>query len=329
MGLMKPRLVYFPFEYPQAYEFWLQQQQVHWLHTEISMARDITDWNTNLTEQEKQVIGGVLKSFTQLEIVVGNDYWLGKVHNWFKKPEIQMMAAAFANMETIHTKSYAYLNESLGLDDFAAFLEDPAGKAKIDHLIETDGKSIRDKARSLAVFSGFAEGVQLFSSFAILLNYSRHNKMKGVGEIITFSIRDESLHSTAGCWLFRQLIAEYPEIWDDELKKEIFQAARDAVKLEVKFIDSVFKDGQPILGLDPEDLKQFIKYRANTKLQDLGLKSNWTNLDKDAVARLDWFDYMTVGEAHQDFFAGRVSDYSKGVVDWSDESVFRDEVKND
>lgn len=323
MGLMKPRLVYFPFEYPEAYEFWLQQQQVHWLHTEISMARDLADWNSNLTEEEKKLIGGVLKSFTQLEIVVGNDYWLGKVHHWFKKPEIQMMAAAFANMETIHTKAYAYLNETLGLDDFAAFLQDPAGKAKIDHLIETDGKSLRDKARSLAIFSGFAEGVQLFSSFAILLNYSRHNKMKGVGEIITFSVRDESLHSKAGCWLFRQLIAEHPEIWDDELKREIFQAARDAVRLEVEFIDSVFTDGKPILGLDPEDLKAFIKYRANTKLQDLGLKSNWTNLDKEAVARLDWFDYMTAGEAHQDFFAGRVADYSKGVVDWSEENVFR------
>lgn len=287
------------------------------------MARDIADWKNNLTDAERRVIGGVLKSFTQMEIVVGNDYWLGKVHRWFKKPEIQMMAAAFANMETIHTKAYAYLNESLGLDDFAAFLQDPAGKAKIDHLINTKSDSIRDKARSLAVFSGFAEGVQLFSSFAILLNYSRFNKMKGVGEIITFSVRDESLHSAAGCWLFRQLVSEHPEIWDDELKRDIFQAARDAVKLEVDFIDSVFSDGQPILGLDPNDLKAFIKYRANTKLHDLGLKSNWTNLDKEAVARLDWFDYLTAGEAHQDFFAGRVADYSKGVVDWSEENVFR------
>jgi ribonucleoside-diphosphate reductase beta chain len=325
MGLLEPRLVYYPFEYPQAYDFWLAQQQVHWLHTEISMARDIADWTSKLSSEEKGLIGGVLKSFTQVEIIVGNDYWLGKVHNWFKKPEIQMMAAAFANMETIHTKSYAYLNESLGLDDFAAFLQDPAGKSKIDHLIETSGESKRDIARSLAVFSGFAEGVQLFSSFAILLNYSRHNYMKGVGEIITFSVRDESLHSKAGCWLFRQFIQENPEIWDDSLKKEIFQAARDAVALEEKFIDSVFKDGKPILGLDPKDLKQFIKYRANTKLQDLGLKSNWTNLDKEAVSRLDWFDYLTVGEAHQDFFAGRVSDYSKGVVDWSEDNVFGEE----
>ena len=221
MGLMKPRLVYFPFEYPQAYEFWWLQQQAHWHHGEITMARDLTDWNSKLSEKEKTLIGGVLKSFTQLEIVVGNDYWIGKVHHWFKKPEIQMMAAAFANMETIHTKSYAYLNETLGLNDFAAFLQDPAGKAKIDHLIDTDGKSLRDKARSLAIFSGFAEGVQLFSSFAILLNYSRHDLMKGVGEIITFSVRDESLHSNAGCWLFRQLIAEHPEIWDDDLKRDL------------------------------------------------------------------------------------------------------------
>lgn len=327
MGLLTPRLVYSPFEYQQAYEYWLMQQQAHWLHSEISMARDLVDWNSSLTEDEKKLIGGVLRSFTQMEIIVGNDYWLGKVHAWFQKPEIQMMAASFANMETIHTKAYAYLNETLGLDDFAAFLQDPSGKAKIDHLIDTNGDSLREKAKSLAVFSGFAEGVQLFSSFAILLNYSRFNKMKGVGEIISFSVRDESLHSLAGCWLFRQLISENPEIWDDELKQEIYQAARDAVALEMDFIDSVFTDNKPILDLDPNDLKAFIKHRANTKLHDLGLKANWLNINKEAVGRLEWFDYLTIGENFQDFFAGRVSDYAKGVSDWSIENVFREEDK--
>lgn len=322
MALLDSRLIYYPFEYEEAYNFWLQQQQAHWLHSEISMARDINDWQQVLSEEEKRVIGGILKSFTQTEIVIGNEYWIGKVHKWFQKPEIQMMAAAFGNMETIHTKSYAYLNESLGLYDFAAFLKDPAGKAKIDKLIDTKGDSVRDIALSLAVFSAFGEGVQLFSSFAILLNYSRFNKMKGVGEIITFSARDESLHSAAGCWLFRQLVKEYPDVLNDDLKSKIYQAARDAVKLEIDYIDSIFPDGKPVLDLDPKDLKEYIKHRANTKLHDLGLKTNWKNLDKEAISRLNWFDYLTAGENYQDFFAGRVADYSKGVVEWSVESIF-------
>jgi ribonucleoside-diphosphate reductase beta chain len=321
MGLLDPRLVYSPFEYPLAYEYWLVQQQAHWLHTEISMAKDITDWNTKLSKEEKDVIGSVLKGFTQMEVVV-NDYWSHKVGQWFKKPEIAMMSSAFASMESIHAKAYAYLNESLGLEDFEAFMYEPTGKAKIDHLIETKGKTKRDIARSLAVFSGFAEGVQLYSSFAILLNYSQHNVMKGVGEIVSFSVKDESLHSMAGCWLFREFIREYPDLWDDELKKDIFDAAREAVKLEDAFIDQVFANGKPILGLDPRDLKEYIRYRANTKLGDLGLKSNWKNLDDERLARMDWFDYLTVGESHQDFFSGRVSEYSKGVVDWDINNSF-------
>lgn len=327
MGLLESRLVYSPFEYPLAYDYWLMQQQAHWLHTEIAMAKDITDWNQTLTEEQKQVIGSVLKGFTQMEVVV-NDYWSHKVGQWFKKPEIAMMTSAFASMESIHTKAYAYLNESLGLTDFKAFMYEPTGRAKIDHLIEVKGESKRDIARSLAVFSGFAEGVQLFSSFAILLNFSQHNLMKGVGEIVSFSVRDESLHSLAGCWLFREFIAENPEIWDDELKKDIFDAARMAVQLEENFIDQVFPDSKPILGLDPKDLKEYIKYRTNTKLGDLGLKPNFENLDEEALARMDWFDYLTAGELHQDFFSGRVSDYSKGVVDWNPESMF-DGVFND
>jgi len=322
MGLLQPRLVYSPFEYPIAYDFWLVQQQAHWLHTEISMARDIVDWNTMSLEQ-KQVIGSVLKGFTQTEVIV-NEYWSRKVSHWFPKPEIAMMASAFANMESIHAKAYAYLNESLGLEEFSAFLQEPSAKAKIDHLIETTGKSKRDIARSLAVFSGFAEGVQLYSSFAVLMNYSRHKLMMGVGEIVAFSVKDESLHSVAGCWLFREFISEHPEIWDDELKKDIYEAARAAVKLEDNFIDHIFADGKPVLDLDPKDLKQFIRYRANTKLTDLGLKSNWKNIDMSAIERMAWFDFMTIGEDHQDFFAGRVSGYSKGVVEWNEESVFND-----
>ena len=327
MSLLQPRLVYSPFEYPQAYDYWFAQQCSHWIHSEISMARDISDWNSKLTVEQKQVIGSVLKGFTQMEVVV-NDYWSHKVGQWFKKPEIAMMTSAFASMESIHTKAYAYLNESLGLEDFQAFMYEPTGKAKIDHLVDTKGKTKKDIARSLAVFSGFAEGVQLYSSFAILLNYSRFDLMKGVGEIVSFSVKDESLHSTAGCWLFRVFIEENPEIWDDELKKDIFNAARDAVKLEDEFIDQVFQD-KAILDLDPKDLKQYIRYRANTKLSDLGLKSNWKNIDMEAIERMSWFDFLTSGESHQDFFSGRVSDYSKGVVDWSDDKVYTDEVFSD
>jgi ribonucleoside-diphosphate reductase beta chain len=227
-----------------------------------------------------------------------------------------MMAATFSSFEGIHARSYSILNESLHLDDFEAFLYEPTTKAKLDNLMTKDGKSKKDIAISLAVFSAFAEGVSLFSSFAILLNFSRFNKMKGMGQIISFSIRDESLHSEAGCWLFRQFVAEYSEVFTDEVKAEIYEAARTAVQLEDDFIDKVFEKGS-IEGLDPKDLKQFIRHRANVKLNDLGLKSNWKNVDKEAVSRItSWFDVLSSGVEQQDFFALRPSSYSKGAIDW-------------
>lgn len=315
MGLLNPRATYAPFEFPQAYRYWELQQQSHWLHTEISMASDINDWKTKLTESEKNVIGNILKGFTQSEIFI-EEYWSRLVSQWFKKPEIQMMSACFASMESIHAVAYAYLNQSLGLEDFSAFLHEPTAKAKIDRLIQTKGKSKEEIARSLAIFSAFNEGVNLFSSFAVLLNFSRFNKMKGLGQIIAFSIKDESLHSEAGCWLFRTLIQENPEIWTDELKKVIYQAARDTVELEDAFIDKTFELGS-VEGLDPQDLKTFIRYRANTKLEDLSLKKNWKNLDRSALERMSWFDSLSTGVNHADFFASRVSDYSKGTMDFT------------
>ncbi len=315
MSLLTPRPTYAPFEYPEAYKYWELQQQSHWLHTEINMSSDINDWKVHLNEKEKNVIGNILKSFTQAEVFI-QEYWSQMVGKWFKKPEIQMMAATFSAFESIHAVSYAYLNQSLGLEDFSAFLSEPTAKAKIDRLINTKGKSKEEIAKSLAIFSAFNEGVNLFSSFAILLNFSRFNKLKGVGQIISFSIKDESLHSEAGCWLFRTLISEFPDLLTDELKKEIYDAARLTIELEDSFIDKTFELGS-IEGLDPDDLKVFIRHRANTKLGDLGLKKNWKSLDKEALERMSWFGTLSAGVAHADFFAQRVSDYSKGTIDFS------------
>jgi ribonucleoside-diphosphate reductase beta chain len=309
MPLTSPRIVYKPFEYPKAFEYWEKQQHAHWLPSEVAMSKDINDWKHQMTEAERLVIGQILKSFTQTEIAV-NDYWSKKVSGWFPKPEISMMASAFGSMETVHTVGYAYLNDSLGLDDYSAFLQDPTAVAKLDNLKNVKGKNKRDIARSLAIFSGFTEGVNLFSSFAILMSFSRFNLLEGVETIVSWSVRDESLHSEAGCWLFRTFIKENPDIWDDELKKDIYDAARLSVKLEDDFIDNAFGLGE-VRGLSPGDLKNFIRMRANAKLHDLGLKTNWKNIDQESLKRMSWFDELSGGTKFTDFFSSRVTDYAK------------------
>jgi ribonucleoside-diphosphate reductase beta chain len=327
MGLLDYRLEYktkdAQFEYPEAYDFFELQNQVHWLWSEVPMGPDQQDWNLNLTAAEKNVVGNILKSFAQTEVLV-NDYWRAKVAKWFPKPEIAMMCAAFSNMEAIHTKAYAYLNETLELEDYVGFLEDKASKDKIDLLTSSyvrgvNKKSIQHKkqiARSLAIFSAFTEGVNLFSSFAILLSFKMRGKLKKLGNIVEWSVRDESMHSKAGCWLFREFCKEYPEVVDDELKKSIYEAARVAVELESKFIDKVFEQGA-IESINPDDLKNFIKNRANVKLGDLGYKQNWKNIDKDGLQRMAWFDNATGGAQSTDFFDSRVTQYSRGNIDWN------------
>lgn len=312
MALLDKRLEYGPFEYEDAYSYWLKQQVSHWLHTEIQMASDVNDWKLKLSNTEKKVLGNTLKGFVQAEIFI-EDYWSSKVSRWFKKPEIQMMAHTFGAFESIHAVSYSYLEETLGIQDYKSFLTEPAAKAKIDRLINTKGKTKEEIAKSLAIFSGFNEGVNLFSSFAILMSFSQRNLMKGLGQIIAFSIRDESLHSEAGCWLFRTFVKEYPEVFTDNLKAEIYESARLTVQLEDDFIQRAFELGD-LPNLLESDLKNYIRYRANSKLQELGLKSNWKSIDKEALERLQWFSVLSSGVEQADFFASRVSSYSKSVA---------------
>jgi len=323
-NLLHERIVYKPFEYPQAYEYWLSQQQAHWLHTEVPMMSDLNDWKQNLSETEKNIIGSILKGFAQTETIV-NDYWSGLVTKWFRKPEVIMMATTFGSMETIHAEAYSLLNETLGLDDFSEFLEDETTMAKIENLMlvrdSFDGeKDLHEIAKSLAIFSAFTEGVNLFSSFAVLLSFKMRNKLKGVGQIVEWSIRDESMHSEAGCWLFRTLTKENPFLKTKELEAAINEAALLSLKLELDFIDKVYELGD-LEGCSKYDLQNFIKNRVNTKLGDLGYNPIVTDIDITAVERMKWFDALSAGKQHTDFFANRVTNYSKGHMTW-DESIF-------
>jgi len=321
MSLLKERIVYKPFEYPQAYDYWLKQQQAHWLHTEVPMAQDVSDWKSNMKTHEKNVVGQILKGFAQTETVV-NDYWSTLVTKWFRKPEIIMMGTTLGSSETIHAEAYSLLNEQLGLDDFSEFLEDEATMAKIESLMNVrdhhDGTpNWHERAKSLAIFSAFTEGVNLFSSFAVLLSFKMRNKLKGVGQIVEWSVRDESLHSNAGCWLFRTLMEEQPKFKTKKLVKEIEEAGRLAMKLEFNFIDKVFELGD-LENLTKNELKNFIKHRINTKMSDLGLDPivPSADIDKGALKTMKWFDAVIAGKQHTDFFASRVTNYSKGHVDW-------------
>lgn len=256
--------------------------------------------------------------FAQTECAV-SDYWTTMVTNWFPKYEIKQMAMMFGSQETIHATAYSYLNETLGLDDFSAFLHEPAIAEKFELLTETtnewkhtdlevNAEARKEVGRSLAIFSAFSEGVSLYSSFAVLYSFQMRNLLKGIGQQMKWSIRDESLHSKMGCQLFRDMCSEFTTLKDDS-KQSIEEAARLIVELESKFIDKMFEMGE-LENLSSSDLKEFIKARTNIKLVELGYESIF-EYDKDAVERLDWFYQLSGGVTHTDFFAVRPTDYSK------------------
>lgn len=315
--LLKKRVEYEPFEYPQAYQYWLDHQYSYWNHTKISFEQDVYDFRLKLSDAQRNVIGNTLKSFTQTELVVGQEYWSDKVAKWFPKPEISLMALEFAAREMIHAVSYSQVDINLGIRDYSGFLQETTVKKKIDTLVGLPGKTKEEKALSLAVFSAFTEGVNLFSSFAILLNFSRFDLMPGIGALINYSVKDENEHSEAGCWLFKTFAEEY-NLYTLDVKKNIYEAARAAVQLEDDFLDKVFELGD-IPGLEKNQLRQFIRQRANQKLNDLGLKTNWKNIDQGALVEIDdWFSAKTSGERDGDFFKKRLTGaYSKGNIDWS------------
>lgn len=307
MSLLDTRDYYKPFDHPWMFDYYSQQNQMHWFPEDVPLHNDVKDWQT-MTDEEKNLLTQIFRLFTQSDVDVGAGY-VDRYMRIFKKPEARMMMSSFANMESIHQHAYSLLLDTVGMPEveYKAFAEYEAMADKHEYInavkvTKGDKKSI---AKALAVYSGFTEGLQLFSSFIILLNFPRFGKMKGMGQIITYSIRDESMHVEAMTKLFREFIKENIDLWTDDFKKEIYQACREMVDLEDRFLDLVFEQGD-IPGLTKEEMQQYIRYIADRRLLQLGLKPNYEVKDNP----LNWLDDV-LGVEHQNFFEGRATTYMK------------------
>jgi len=212
--LLTDNHVYKPFHYPWAYEAWLTQQRIHWLPEEVPLAEDIRDWKKKLTPSEKNLLTQIFRFFTQADVEVNNCY-MQHYSRVFKPTEVKMMLSAFSNIETIHIAAYSHLLDTIGMPEteYSAFMKYKEMKDKYDYMQKFNMDSKRDIALTMAVFGAFTEGLQLFASFAMLMNFPRFNKMKGMGQIVTWSVRDETLHTLSIIKLFRTFIDENPELW--------------------------------------------------------------------------------------------------------------------
>ncbi len=318
--LLEEREYYKPFVYPWAFEFYKKQQQMHWLPEEVPLQDDIRDYKEKLSGGERTLIDNIFKFFTQADVDVCCGYAKHYLPT-FKQPEVRMMLVSYAAMEAVHQEAYSLLLETLGKSDemYQEFFDIQAMSEKHDYLTDFNMETPHEMAKTMAVYSGFTEGVQLFSSFAILLNYPRHNMMKGMGQIVTWSIRDESLHVEGLSKLFRTFIAENPEIWTDKLKYEIYCAAERVVELEDKFIDICF-DRAEIPDLKAEEVKEYIRYIADRRLLGLGMKNIFHSADENP---LPWIDMQVNAVEHTNFFENRATEYAKASTKGNWQDIFK------
>ena len=304
-----------PFHYPWAYDMWLKHEQSHWLHTEVPMLGDVKDWKTRLTQEEKFFLTNVFRFFTQSDIDVASGY----VNNYlphFPQPELRMMLSGFAAREALHIAAYSHLIESLGMPEtvYNEFNEYDAMREKHEFFQSKimNGANVPVK---IAAISAFTEGLSLFSSFIMLLNFPRHGKMKGMGQIVTWSIVDETMHTEGLIKLFRTFVEENKQMWNDETKSQIYSVCEKMVELEDKFIDLAFTMGK-VEGLRDTEVKEYIRYIADRRLISMGMKGIY----KVKKNPLPWVEEMINAPTHTNFFENRATDYAKGALsgDWSE-----------
>lgn len=329
--LLETRHYYKPFKYPWAYDMFKKHEAAHWLPNEVEFREDIAEWEgkatdeRNLTIQEKNLLTHLFRFFTQADCDVAGGYSKIYLPKLGVCPELTMMMASFAAREAIHIDAYSTLIETVGMPEttYSAFSSFTEMQEKHDFVGQFNGDTDLDLLKSLAVYSAFTEGMQLFSSFAILMNFERNNKMKAMSNIVRWSIRDESMHVEGMTRLFRTLYGRWRGTESDKeyirsrelsmrhpFEVEIMNVAKQMVHLEDKFIDLCFEQGG-IEGLEPDEVKQYIRYIANTRWTQLGFTGQLYDVPRNP---LQWLDWVVNGVEHTNFFEARPTEYSKATT---------------
>ena len=328
MKLLTPRNYYKPFEYPWAFTLWKHHEAMHWMGLEVPLHEDVKDWNEKLTEGEKSLLTSLFRFFTQADTDVANGYVTRYLPYFSHKPELVMMMSSFAAREAVHMDAYALLIETIGMeeDTYKQFREYKEMCDKHEYAMKFNMESPIEALKTLAVYSAFTEGVQLFASFAVLLNFPRHNKMKNMSNIISWSIRDEDLHVEGMTMLFKELYNEFDwsSLGDENKEKnkflrEIKKIAMDIVTLEDHFIDLIYKDIDTLENLTSDQVKAYIRFITNKRWKQLGFDG--VVYEAFTVNPLPWIEEMVNGEEHTNFFESKSTAYSKAMTKGSFEDI--------
>jgi ribonucleoside-diphosphate reductase beta chain len=304
--------VYKPFRYDYGYEMFLRQNQVIWLPEEVPMGQDVRDWKTKLNDAERNLMTHIFRLFTQNDMLINNAY----IHQYariFLPNELQMAFSSIANIESVHQGAYAHLLDSLSIPEveYSAFMKYQAMADKYNFTAGFRMDTLSGIARAMLVFGMLTEGLQLFASFAVLLNFPRHNKLKGMGQVISWSVRDESAHCAFIAKLFKSFLGEFGHLIDmEKLRGDLVEIVNTVVANEDNFADLAFEMG-PVEGMTAAEVKVYNRSIADMRLRQYGFAEQFGN---PANPFTTWINKLTGGLEHANFFEQRASDYTKSAT---------------
>lgn len=323
-NIFKERVNLKPYEYPHLDKYKEAIQHSYWLFSEFSYSSDIQDFNTNVTEEERNVIKNAMLAIAQVEVAVKN-FW-GDLHNRMPKPEVGAVGATFSSNEVIHHDAYSHLLEILGLnEEFEKINQIPALSERVNYLTSgvklAKSESNRDFTLSLILFSLFIEHVSLFSQFLIIMAFNKHkNIFKGISNVIEATSKEENLHGQFGIELVNIIRDENPEWFDDAMKNEVIRASIQAFESEEKVIDWIYEKGD-LDFLPKQTVKEFVKNRLNNSLVSLGYEKVF-DVDVKAIDETEWFEDEIIATKHVDFFVKRSINYTKRTQSFDADNLF-------
>lgn len=305
-----------PDNYPWATDYITAMWNSHWTPNSFSFESDLLDMQTKLGSKDKEVIVKALSAIGQVEIAV-KKFWQVLGQN-LPHPSINDLGIVMANVEVIHNRAYVRLLEKLGMDEiFEDNLKLPVVAGRVNYLRKHSHRYYSDSKKqyiySIILFTIFVENVSLFSQFLSVCWFAKNrNAIKDVDNQIAYSAKEELTHFLAGTKIINTLREEYPELFDADLEEKIIHESHEAFKAECKIIDWMIGDFNED-GLNQSVVKTYIKNRINDSLKGIGYKAIFDDINKEELAKTEWFDMKVLGNNMKDFFHGHPTEYSKGV----------------
>ena len=310
-----------PFKYDWAWQKYKEANINFWTPEEIGMSKDISQWKSDLlTDQERKVVKQSLGFFSTADSLVANNIVLA-IYKFITNPECRQYLLTQANQEALHSASYLYCIQSLGMDEgevFNMYREIPAVRDKAEWALKytqelssddfKTGSTITDTIflKNLIAYYCILEGLFFYAGFSLILSMGRRDLMPGVSEQFQYILRDESHHVAFGIDVINQIKIENPSLWTTSVKAEVYKMILEACDLEIAYAKDTLGEG--IVGMKIADLERYLKYITDRRLVQIGLKPQF-NI---AECPFPWMSEMMDLRKEKNFFEKRVTDYQVG-----------------